>query len=117
MADFINRCLFRATSSGTGTFTVSSAIQGYLTPANADAKDKRWFSYAAESDDLSEWEVGIGQYTVSGTTLTRTKILKSSNSNAVVSFTAAPRVSVTILAADIQSTGQEIAMNSGQALL
>lgn len=32
-----NRTLFRASSNGTGAFTVSSAITGYMTPAQAGA--------------------------------------------------------------------------------
>jgi hypothetical protein len=36
----------------------------------------------------SEWEVGIGTYTLSGTTLARTAILASSNSGSAVNFSA-----------------------------
>lgn len=97
---FVNRCWFRAASSGSGTFTVSSAITGYLTPAQADAVNGALYSYVAESNDLTEWEVGYGIYTASGTTLSRL-VLKSSNSNSAVSFTAAPKVALTALAADV----------------
>lgn len=117
MADLVNRVYFRVTANGTGTFTVSTAITGYMTPAQGDAKDKLWYSYSAESDNLSEWEVGVGQYTTSGTTLTRTTVLKSSNGNATVNFTAAPKVALTVLAADLQKSGQILALARGQALL
>lgn len=117
MADLINRVYFRVTSTGTGTFTVSTAITGYMTPAQADAKDKLWYSYSAESDDLTQWEIGVGQYTASGTTLTRTTVLKSSSSNSAVNFTIAPKVAITALASDIRPIGQMLALVNGQALL
>lgn len=100
MTDFLNACWFRAASGGTGTFTVSSAITGYMTPAQADAVDGNSYRYRAESDDLSQWEIGTGTYTASGTTLTRT-VLKSSNANAAVNFSAAPKVAITSFAQDM----------------
>lgn len=98
----VNRCQFRAAAGGTGTFTVSSAITGYLTPAQADAVNLGIYNYAAESDDRTQWEIGIGTYTVSGTTLTRAVVLKSSNANAAVNFSVAPRVGLTPLASDVE---------------
>jgi len=95
----INRVLFRAASSGTGSFVVSSAITGYMTPATGGAVNATVYSYAAESDDRTEWEIGTGTYTTGDVTLTRTP-LKSSNADAAVSFTAAPKVALTGLAAD-----------------
>lgn len=94
MGLLLNKCMFRASAGGTGTWTVSSAITGYLTPANAGAVNATVYSYSAESDDKTEWEIGTGTYTSSGTTFSRTP-LKSSNSDAAVNFTAAPRVALT----------------------
>ena len=44
--------------------------------------------YTISSAGSSEFEVGIGTYTLSGTTLARTTILASSNSNAAVNLSA-----------------------------
>lgn len=99
--NFVDRCIFRAAGTGTGTFTVSSAITGYMTPATAGAVDGQSYAYAAESDDLSQWEVGLGVYTSSGATLTRATIYKSSTGGSAVSFTAAPKVTLTVTAADM----------------
>lgn len=102
----VNRCWFRASSGGTGAFTVSSAITGFLTPANAGAANGSYYSYAAESDDLTQWEVGVGLYTSSGTTLSRI-VLKSSNANAAVNFSAAPKVALMALADDLSPAPQK----------
>jgi hypothetical protein len=96
----VNGCWFRATTGGTGSFEVASAITGYMTPAQADAEDGATYGYRAESDDNSQWEIGEGVYTASGTVLSRS-VLKSSNSNAAVNFSAAPRVMLTPLASDL----------------
>lgn len=101
MATLINRVMFRAVSSGTGSFVVSAAVAGYMTPSQGDAVNAAVYSYAAESDDKLEWEIGTGTYSSGSTTLTRTAI-KSSNANATVNFTAAPKVALTGLAADFQ---------------
>jgi hypothetical protein len=100
----VNACWFRATTGGTGSFEVASAITGYMTPAQADAEDAATYGYRAESDDNSQWEIGEGVYTASGTLLSRS-VLKSSNSNSLVNFSAAPRVMLTPLASDFGGGG------------
>jgi hypothetical protein len=73
-------------TTGTGTITLAGAVTGYQSFAvigNANT------CYYTISDQLgANWEVGIGTYTLSGTTLARTTVLKSSNANALVNFTA-----------------------------
>lgn len=96
----VNNTMFRAASSGTGTFAVSFAITGYMTPAQAGATSGAVYSYKAQSDDGTEWEVGYGTYTSSGTTLSRT-VLKSSNSDSAVNFTAAPKVALVAAIRDL----------------
>jgi hypothetical protein len=95
----LDRVIFLPASSGTGNFVVSSAVTGYQTPASAGAIDGALYEYAAETRDgsgnVTNWEVGNGAYTVSTTTLARTNIRYSSNSNAVVSFASAPNVMIT----------------------
>jgi hypothetical protein len=98
MAALLDRCMFVPTSGGTGTWTVSSAVTGYMTPASAGAVNAQTYHYAAESADKSQWEVGLGTYTVSGTTFARTTVLYSSNSNAAVNFTNPPNVFITLVA-------------------
>lgn len=107
---FLNRCGFVPTANGSSTWTVSSAVSGFVTPANAtnpSVVDGATYQYFAESSDKSEWEVGYGVYTVSGTTLTRATVLSSTNGGAAVSFTAAPNVYM----------GAPLAANMGYGLI
>lgn len=102
---FVNRCIFSPTSGGTGTWTVSAAVQGYLTPTLAGATNATLYRYTAELRDgggvVTQWEVGTGTYTSAGTTLARTTVLLSSNANALVNFTTPPQVMLCVLAEDL----------------
>lgn len=92
---FLNRCVWRATSTGTGSFVVASAITGYKVPescAGPAVSDGSIYFYFAQSDDKTQWEIGHGVYTVATDTLTRATILDSTNAAAVVNFSAAPSV-------------------------
>lgn len=99
----VDRCMFIATLGGTTDWTVSSAVQGYMTPAQAGVSNGDTVYYAAESSDKSQWELGSGIYTSSGTSVARTTILFSSNSNSKVTFTSAPKVFL-VLPAEFLST-------------
>jgi hypothetical protein len=100
---FLDACGFTPTTGGTGTFTVSANISGYQTPASAGALNGGTYSYRAHSADLTQWEVGYGVYTVSGTTLSRTVTANSLGTTAAVNFTAAPNVYITALSADLRN--------------
>src|SRR5262252_4804718 len=102
--NFVDVCKFTSTAGGLSDFVVSTVVTGYLTPAGAGAINGGTYRYRAENASLSEWEVGYGVYTVGTTTLARTTILKSSNANAKVNFTAAPTVGLVYLAEDAVSS-------------
>lgn len=104
MAAFLDVCRFTPTAGGTTDWTVSAAVTGYQTPANAGAVNATVYRYRAESADLSQWEVGYGAYTSAGTVLARTTVLfNSSGTTAKINFTATPQVAVVALKEDLIS--------------
>jgi hypothetical protein len=76
-----------ASTTGTGTFTVSgTAPSGYRTFSTVlSVADE--FVGRIKHQTANEWEVGIGTYTATNE-VTRSIVLASSNSDAVVSFSA-----------------------------
>lgn len=103
MTSLLNAVQFAATSSGTGDFVVSSAIQGFQTPSADGAINGETYSYRAQNASMSEWEIGIGTWNSGTSTLARTTILASSTGSKV-SFTAAPNVGLTPSKSDLLTT-------------
>lgn len=76
-------------TTGQGTITLGGAVTGYQTfGATGSVGDGNQTYYTIAGQNTSEWEVGIGTYTASGTTLSRDVVLASSASGAKVSFSA-----------------------------
>lgn len=74
------------TTTGTGTLTLGGAVTGYQSfTAIGNGNTTYYTIYGSGS---TEWEVGIGTYTASGTTLSRDTVLASSNSGSLVNFSA-----------------------------
>lgn len=74
------------TTTGTGTLTLGGAATGFQSFAVIGNGNQTY--YTISSSNGSQWEVGIGTYTSSGTTLSRDTVLASSNSGSLVSFSA-----------------------------
>ena len=74
------------TTTGTGTVTLLGASTGFQSFAAVGNANTTYYTIAGQTG--SEWEVGIGTYTVSGTTLARNTVLSSSNSGSLVNFSA-----------------------------
>jgi hypothetical protein len=75
-----------STTSGTGTLTLGAAPAGYQNFSVIG--DGNTTFYAIVDVGAATWEVGIGTYTASGTTLSRDTVLDSSNSGSLVNFSA-----------------------------
>jgi hypothetical protein len=74
------------TTAGTGTVTLLGASTGYQSFAAIGDANTTYYTIAGQTG--SEWEVGIGTYASSGTTLARTAVISSSNSGSLVNFSA-----------------------------
>ena len=74
------------TTVGTGTVTLAGAVTGFQSFSAIGNGNTTFYTIAGQG--TAEWEVGIGTYTSSGTTLSRDTVLASSASGAKVSFSA-----------------------------
>ena len=79
-----DRVQVTATTTGTGTFTLGSAVAGFQDFSVIGNANTTYYTIVGGS----EWEVGLGTYTSSGTTLSRDTVLESSNSGSLVNFSA-----------------------------
>jgi hypothetical protein len=73
-------------TAGTGTLTLAGAVSGFQ--AFSVIGDANTTYYGIVDATTGDWEVGIGTYTLSGTTLSRTTVLSSSNAGSLVNFAA-----------------------------
>jgi hypothetical protein len=79
-----NRVKVTSTTTGTGAFTLGSAVAGYQDFSVIGDGNETYYVIT----DGTDWEVGKGTYTSSGTTLSRAQVFGSSNSGALVNWGA-----------------------------
>jgi hypothetical protein len=72
------------TTTSTGTYTLAGAVTGFQAFSVVGDGNTTYYTVT----DGTNWEVGIGTYTLSGTTLSRDTILESSNSGSAVNWGA-----------------------------
>jgi hypothetical protein len=93
-----DRVKVSSTTTGTGTFTLGVADPGFQNFAVIG--DGNTTYYTITDSSAGTWEVGIGTYTASGTTLSRDVVLASSNSNNLVNFGAGQKDVFVVYPAD-----------------
>jgi surface protein len=97
MPTLVNRAKMSTATTGTGTITLGSAQTGYQSFAAAGVADGDVVRYVIE--DGSNWEIGTGTYTSSGTTLART-VSESSNAGSPITLSGSAVVFVGATAED-----------------
>ena len=81
-----DRVKVSSTTTGTGTFTLGSAALGFQDFSVIGDGNTTYYTITGVGS--AEFEVGIGTFTASGTTLSRDTILESSNAGSAVNFSA-----------------------------
>ena len=98
MAVLKNRAKMSTSTTGTGTITLGSALTGYQSFATAGVTNGDQVRYTIQEG--ADWELGLGTYTASGTTLSRTPS-ESSNGGSAIVLTGNAEVFITAAAGDI----------------
>lgn len=87
-----NRVQETATANTTVSFTLTGAVAGFQSFSVIGDTNTTYYS---ATDGAGNWEVGLGTYSTTGPTLTRTTVYASSNSNSAVIFSGVVNVFVT----------------------
>lgn len=114
MSKYADRVKETTTTTGTAAIALGGAQTGFRSFSSAYAVGDS-VPYAVSSSGGSEWEVGYGTFT--GTTITRDTVLASSNSNALVNFSAGTKdVFATFPAASVVDFGMVTALRMGMGV-
>ena len=97
MVKLVNRAKMKVASGGAGTLTLGTACDGYQTFAAGGVTDQDKLRYTIT--DGNDWEIGVGTYTASGTTLARA-VTESSNSGNAITCSSEAEIFVTMSAED-----------------
>lgn len=106
---FYDRVLETSSTTGTGAYTLEGAVLGFQSFGVVGNANSCYYCAAdvdANGNPLGGWEVGVGTYTISGTTLSRDSILASSNSGAAVSWAIGTRRVFLVVPASYQAVPQ-----------
>ena len=113
-----NRVKETTTTAGTGTVTLLGASTGFQSFAAIGNANTTYYTIASQTGN--EWEVGIGTYSTSGTTLARTTVLANSSATqpSALNFSAGTKdVFVTypseyaVAATNVGTSGQLLTSN------
>ena len=80
------------TANTTVSFTLSGSVTGFQSFAVVGNTNTTYYS---AFDASGNWEVGVGTYSTTGPTLTRTTVISSSNSGSAVTFSGTVNIFIT----------------------
>ena len=107
------------TANTTVSFTLSGSVTGFQSFAVIGNGNTTYYS---AFDPSGSWEVGVGTYSTTGPTLTRTTIISSSNAGAAVTFSGTVNVFVTqpaentVVASNNPGTSGSVLTSSGSGV-
>ena len=106
-----------SSTTGTGTFTLGGAVTGFETFAAGIGASNTTY-YCIFESGTNNFEVGFGTLNGSASTLARTNIISSSNSDAAVNFAGATEVFCTVPGAKISlPTPEEYGSSSAPKII
>lgn len=95
------------TTTGTGSLTLAGAVSGYQSFSTIGNGNSTFYTI----DGGGQWEVGVGTYTSSGTSLSRDTVLASSTGSLVNLSSGTKTVFVTYPAGKSVTNSQSIALS------
>ena len=75
-----------SSTTGTGTLTFAGAVSGFETFAAGIGNSSTTYYAVVNTDTPTEWEVGLGTLAGDSSTIARTTVISSSNSDSAVNF-------------------------------
>ena len=106
-----------SSTTGTGTFTLGGAVSGFETFAAGIGGDNTTY-YCIFETGTNNFEVGFGTLNGGASTLARTNVISSSNSDALVNFAGATEVFCTVPGAKISlPTPEEYGSSSAPKII